>query len=218
MKKVLLATFIAVGFGCIGGFGSKANLAWGSQIAFMSNAFNPDGEIIIINSDGTVPQPVKGLPHPTWPTCSPNGKKIAFIANIADAPRQLYLMDANGRNLQPLRRVPLRARPVWHPDGHKIAFADFEELIVFDLETNTSTRVFFHPRDNGLRDPAWSPTGTHISFWLVGDFKVGVMRADGEDRQILFRGAYPSWKPDGSAAVDPVEKLPVAWVQVKLGL
>ncbi len=213
-------------------------------------------------------------------------------------------MDADGRNLQRLRRVPLRARPAWHPDGHKIAFADFEELIVFDLETNTATRVFLHPRDNGLLDPAWSPdgsqiaftikhehqrdiyaikadgtglrqltkhpsddyapawspdgsqiafcstrdrkrgiclidadganfkrisddgetypswspTGTHISFWLVGDFKVGVMRVDGEDRQILFHGAYPSWRPDGSAAVNPVRKLPVAWGQIKLGL
>ena len=105
MKKVLFVTFIVVGFGCTGGFGSKTNLAWGSQIAFVSDAFNPDSEIIIINSDGTVPQPLKSRPGPAWPTWSPDGKKIAFVA---DAPRQLYLMDADGRNLQRLRRVPLR--------------------------------------------------------------------------------------------------------------
>ena len=302
MKKVLLVTFIAVGFGCVGGFGSKADLVWGSQIAFVSKAFNPDRRIVIINSDGTAPQPLKSRPIPNWPAWSPGGKKIAFTADLHT---HVYVMDADGRNLERLVPVHFKARPTWHPDGTKIAFTRLEELIVFDLETKVETRVFFNGRDNGFRDaawspdgkqiaftirhdrqndiyvidvdegklrrltdnafndaapawspdgrriafysnrgrkqgiclmdaangrnfrrisdngeyyPSWSPTGTHIAFSLIGESKVGVMKANGKDRRILFSGGQPSWRPDGPAAVNPVGKLPVAWGWVKRGL
>ncbi len=302
MKKVLFFTFIAVGVGCIGGFGSKANLVWGSQIVFISREWNPDGGIVVINSDGTAPQFLKSPPRANWPTWSLDGKKIAFIADLG----QLFVIDADGRNLERLRwNMPLRARPAWHPDGQKIVFTKFDEITVLDIETKAETRVLFHGWDNGFRDavwspdgkqiaftikhdrqhdiyvidvdggklrrltdnasndaapawspdgrqiacysdrnlkpgiclmdaadganfkrisfrgehyPSWSPTGTHIAFWLIGEGKVGVMKANGGERQILFRGGQPSWRPDGPAAVNPVRKLHIAWGQIKLGL
>ena len=39
----------------------------------------------------------------------------------------------------------------------------------------------------GEHYPSWSPTGTHIAFWLlVGESKIGVMKANGQDRAFCF--------------------------------
>ena len=201
MKKVLFVTFIAVGFGGIGGFGSKANLAWGSQIAFVSKAFNPERRIVVINADGTAPQPLKSRPNPNWPAWSPDGKKIAFIA---DVPSQLFLMDADGRNLERLRwHFPLRARPAWHPDGQKIVFTKFDEITVFDIETKVETRVLFHGWDNGFRDAAWSPNGKQIAFIIQHDRQhdIYIIDVDGGKLRRLTdnasNDAAPAWSPDG---------------------
>ena len=200
MKKVLFVIFIAVGFGCIGGFGSKANLAWGSQIAFVSKAFNPDIGIVVINSDGTAPQPLKSRPDPSWPAWSADGKRIAFTADVHT---HVYVMDADGRNLERLVPIHFKGRPSWHPDGTKIALTRFEELIVFDLETKVETQVFFNGRDNGFRDAAWSPDGKQIAFTIRHDRQndIYVIDVDGGKLRRLtdnaFNDAAPAWSPNG---------------------
>ena len=200
MKKVLFVIFIAVGFGCIGGFGSKANLAWGSQIAFVSKAFNPDIGIVVINSDGTAPQPLKSRPDPSWPAWSADGKRIAFTADVHT---HVYVMDADGRNLERLVPIHFKGRPSWHPDGTKIALTRFEELIVFDLETKVETQVFFNGRDNGFRDAAWSPDGKQIAFTIRHDRQndIYVIDIDGGKLRRLtdnaFNDAAPAWSPNG---------------------
>ncbi len=200
MKKVLFVIFIAVGFGCIGGFGSKANLAWGSQIAFVSKAFNPDIGIVVINSDGTAPQPLKSRPDPSWPAWSADGKRIAFTADVHT---HVYVMDVDGRNLERLVPIHFKGRPSWHPDGTKIAFTRFEELIIFDLETKVETQVFFNGRDNGFRDAAWSPDGKQIAFTIRHDRQndIYVIDVDGGKLRRLtdnaFNDAAPAWSPNG---------------------
>ena len=111
------------------------------------------------------------------------------------------------------------AAPVWSPDGRQIAFYSDRNLkpgiCLMDAADGANfKRISFR----GEHYPSWPPTGTHIAFWLFLEGKIGVMRVNGGERQILFRGGQPSWRPDGPAAVNPVRKLPVAWVQVKLGL
>ena len=200
MKKVLFVTFIAVGFGCIGGFGSKANLAWRSQIAFVSKEFNPDIGIVVINSDGTAPQPLKSRPDPSWPAWSADGKRIAFTADVHT---HVYVMDVDGRNLERLVPIRFKGRPSWHPDGTKIALTRFEELIVFDLETKVETQVFFNGRDNGFRDASWSPDGKQIAFTIRHDRQndIYVIDVDGGKLRRLtdnaFNDAAPAWSPNG---------------------
>ena len=200
MKKVLFVTFIAVGVGCLGGFGSKANLVWGSQIAFISRELNPDGGIVVINSDGTAPQPIKSRPNSNRPTWSPDGKKIAFTADVHT---HVYVMDADGRNLERVVPVHFKARPAWSPDGKKIAFTRFEELIVFDLETKVETQVFFNGRDNGFRDAVWSPDGKQIAFTIKHEHQrdIYVIKADGTGLRQLTKHPsddyVPAWSPDG---------------------
>ena len=134
--------------------------------------------------------------------------------------RDIYVIKADGTGLRQLTKHPSDDYvPAWSPDGSQIAFCSDRNLkpgiCLMDAADGANfKRISFR----GEHYPSWSPAGTHIAFWLIGEGKIGVMKANGKDRRILFRGGQPSWRPDGPAAVDPVRKLPVAWVQVKLGL
>ena len=149
---------------------------------------------------------------------SPDGKQIAFTIKH-DRQQNIYVINADGRRLRRLTDDLVGDyAPAWSPDGRKIAFYSNRNLKQgICLIDAANGRNFRRISDDGEYYPSWSPTGTHIAF-SIGEGKIGVMKASGKERRILFRGGQPSWRPDGPAAVNPVRKLPVAWVQVKLGL
>ncbi len=198
MKKAVFATIIGIVFSLTNMLSSGTSLAGESQIVFVSQLFQPGLEIVIINSDGTVPQNLKSPEFPRWPTWSPDGKKIAFVA---DVPSSLYLMDADGRNLVRFLPFPSTSRPAWSPDGLKIAFTTFQEIRTYDLKTEEQMKLFVHP--NGLRDPAWSPGGRQIAFTIRRGLQtdIYVINAGGTQlRQLTKHSAEdhaPAWSPDG---------------------
>jgi hypothetical protein len=116
-----------------------------------------------------------------------------------------------------LEQVDEVLNPAWAPDGRRVAFSGlsggFNDLFVYDLDTNQLTRLTNDPYSE--LHPAWSPDGRQIAFGTdrftssldtirVGDQRIGVI--DVETRQIRevagFENAKnisPRWTPDGRA-------------------
>jgi Tol biopolymer transport system component len=114
-----------------------------------------------------------------------------------------------------LEQVDEVLNPSWAPDGRRVAFSGisggFNDLFVYDLETNQLTRLTSDPYSE--LHPAWSPDGRSIAFGTdrftssldtirVGDQRIGVI--DVETRQIREVAGFadaknisPRWTPDG---------------------
>jgi len=97
----------------------------GKQVAFDTNFFGGNGEIWIINLDGTGLERIGALAHEyAW---SPDGKYVAYSSwrdNIADSLKvEIYVMNADGSNTVKLTEDGKRAgNPTWSPDGKQIVF------------------------------------------------------------------------------------------------
>ncbi|MBM3239583.1 hypothetical protein FJZ31_25125, partial [Candidatus Poribacteria bacterium] len=87
----------------------------GKKIAFASYR-DGNGEIYVMNADGT--NPIRLTNHPTtdWNPCwSPDGTKIAF-ASMRDGDYQIYVMNADGTNIVKLTNPPgENDNPSWSP-------------------------------------------------------------------------------------------------------
>lgn len=110
---------------------SESTVIAGSQgkIAFVSGRNDQNGEIYVMNADGS---DVYRLTHhdrsdlntpyllPTW---SPNGKQIAFITMGHNPADLLFIMNSNGEDLTQLASdVDGYEPPAWSPRGDQIAY------------------------------------------------------------------------------------------------
>ncbi len=186
--------------------------AWspdGKRIAFRSYRSGYDGEIWVVNADGSAPVNLtpNALPatwdnrHPDW---SPDGQSIVFASTMG-GDWGIWAMSADGTGKRQLTNTPaVDAEPAWSPDGRSIAFrrsdATGSDIMIMPAAGGEAVRIAMAGEQ---RMPAWSPDGKLIAF--VGQESVSaqpelyLMRADGQQvRRVTTNtawggGIHPSW-------------------------
>lgn len=146
--------------------------------------------------------------HPSW---SPDGQTIAYILRNDDPKemRGIWTVAADGQ--QPPRQLwhsfPAPAYTSWSPDGQQIATVTFRnyhgnnELSLLDVETQTVEQIAY--REEGIREPHFSPDGERILFQTRptehSDGQIWVVDREGSGlKQLTERGGrWPDWSPDG---------------------
>jgi TolB protein len=190
--------------------------AWspdGSRLALVAgparhvHARAGDGDLYVVNSDGSDLQQLTSHANSSSPTWSPNGRRLAFVRHQG---AELVVMRADGGGGA---RVIASAKhyyqwPSWSPDGRWIAFQSRP-----DQGSSEQVATFMvRPDGTGIRQltagaasegfPAWSPDGSTIAF-SAGE-RLWVMNDDGSDPQQITRCRLPcvadfapAWSPDG---------------------
>jgi len=135
-------------------------MAQAGQLAFVR-----EGRIHLANTDGTGVIAVSAGPNDVEPTWSPDGLRVAY-SQAGGATAGIHVMDADGSN--PLRRTTSGVSPAWSPDGQSLAFACNERqdgLCVVEVDGAADPVLVWPPTPAPrVMFPAWSPSGSRISF------------------------------------------------------
>lgn len=188
----------------------------GSQIAYHSYENGGEGDIFIMNADGSGKTNITNSAlGEWWPDWSPDGSKIAF--HIIESGKPYYIstinVDGSGRSTLLQDESAYFGNPSWSPDGNKIAFrSNFEtevswEICVADADgSDIECLTDLGDEQVTHRFPSWSPDGNHIAFDSNRDssadlFDVFVIGTDGsgltnitgtDDNSVSF---FPHWSP-----------------------
>ena len=142
-----------------------------------------------------------------WPAYSPDGHDIAYAKNG----NGIFIVGATGES--PRRLTDFGSNPAWSPDGHSVVFGSEAVLTPYAV-TNTghlwvvnasggAPRQLDPKLPGYLYQPAWSPSGKRIAFWIVngGQRDIATMAASGGAGVLLTNDAAvdwaPTWSPDG---------------------
>jgi TolB protein len=187
----------------------------GSRIAFLMSPrghltrYAGDGDICVMNANGTdIRRLTDGLDasSPAW---SPDGSRIVFVKGQGQA---LVVMSARGSD----QHVIARARgyyewPAWSPDGHAIAYQSHPDrgsdiTAIFRIQPDGTGDRQLTPRSASGGFPAWSRSGSRIAY--SASERIWVMNSNGtkahgvtDCRLPCVDDFAPAWSPDGSELV-----------------
>ena len=169
--------------------------------------FEDNGDISVVNVDGTQCTQLTETGLNVLPACSPDGQHIAY-ASDRDGNWEIYVMKANGSEQTRLTdNAADDVDPAWSPDGTRIAFVSTRdgnsEIYVMNADGSAQRRLTNNSAADG--SPDWSPDGKKIAFdsYRDGRWQIYVMSVDGTEQTSLATGLgghdhTPAWSPDGS--------------------
>jgi TolB protein len=179
--------------------------AWspdGSRIVFTSTRDDPNGEIYIMNADGSgvVRLTEDGTSAGCNPAWSPDGQWLAFCRDGG-----IYRMPPFPGSAM-LRVTSDGFDPTWSPDGSKIAFSrgygwDWPLSDIAVIGVDGTGFVQMHPNLDNVDvafGPSWSPDGSWIAFTRRSfglDVMIVSFLGDGFGEVMrLTPGVSPSWR------------------------
>ena len=185
----------------------------GSQIAYHTYPDGGQGEIFVMNEDGTGKTNITNTPGGEWwPDWSPDGSTIAFHVFTANGTVIIETIQADGTGRSVLFEDEeiLFGNPSWSPDGSKIAFrSNIEsevswEICVADADgSNINCLTDLANNRVEHRFPTWSPDGSQLAFDSNRDgnlnaYDIFVINADGSGltnitQDIENSSFFPYW-------------------------
>lgn len=181
-------------------------------------AFDTLGGIYVVAPDGSDLRRISRYEgdlacYDLQPSWSPDGTKLAFAVLCDGGNEGIWTVTLDGSErallLAPTEDLVDLSQPVWSPDGTQIAFVgvtrtgsgggDFQrDIWVMNADGTGSRRLT--DGSAPVAEPAWSPDGTAIAYWVWRTERVMVMNADGSGQRPLtgpgIRACCPAWQPD----------------------
>jgi Tol biopolymer transport system component len=132
---------------------------------------------------------------------APGGSRIAFEVLSANAPQRIWSASLDGTSAVPLSGNTISFAGKWSPSGDRLLLNVTDGTDRFALATVKADGSSYRQitgYDDFIQQGDWSPDGTTIAYVDVKVGQIGVMNADGTDRQLITRGmlnVLPVWNP-----------------------
>lgn len=181
-----------------------------------SIAFHADGQINVVNADGTGRRTLTNQPRGAFqPAWAPAGGRIAFVTLVQrerEVTEILVMKDDGSQVLNLTSGRGADAEPVWSRDGSKIAFTTFDPLPegtnheVAVMNADGSGRRILTNHSASDAAATWAPEGDRLAFMRksYGDptaIDVHIINVDGGGERNLTQNPeitddWPSWSSE----------------------
>ena len=185
----------------------------GESFAYASDA-RGTWDILVQRVGGRNPVVIAGdsATDEVWPAYSPDGHQIAYSLRGGG----IFIVGATGESAR--RLTTFGSYPAWSPDGRRIVFSSEEvdtpyntlasgRLWVIDVSGGEPRQLLvdWGTTANAAYQPAWSPSGARIAYWLneSGQRDIETVSVSG-GRPVKVTNDpaldwAPVWSPDGES-------------------